>query len=56
MAPMDPLPVWKVELAQGLADHDVRGELTLDRDARSSSMPTDAEIGATIAVRRDRRR
>ena len=47
MGPMDPLPVWKVELAQGLVDHDVRGELTLT-DTHVVFMPADSEIGATI--------
>ena len=45
---MDPLPVWKVELAQGLVDHDVHGELTLT-DTHVVFMPADSEIGATIA-------
>ena len=48
MDAIDSLPVWKVELAQGLVEHDVRGELTLT-DTHVVFMPTDSEIGATIA-------
>src|SRR5262245_2287180 len=45
---MDALPVWKVELAKGLVDHDVEGELTLS-DTDIVFTPADAEVGATIA-------
>ena len=46
---MDPLPVWKVELVKGLAEHDVRGELTLTADAIVFT-PADSEIGAAVPL------
>ena len=46
---MDPLPVWKVELVKGLADHDIRGELTLT-EHEIVFTPEDSEVGAPIPI------